>query len=264
MTPLTCEDTAVIRSRDLKNDYFSLLLGPFSKAKRCLPGSFVHIKLPKSELYFRRAMSIASVDADNEQIEIIFKIFGRGTTLLSQFRKNDRIDLLGPLGKVFKKPKSNERVIMVGGGVGFPPLLFLASNLVANGFPANQIEFFYGGRTSGEIVERKRINNLNVNFHPVTDDGSFGQKGLVTEIVAKYVHGKKGERMRLYGCGPEGMLKATDQLALKHEIPGQLSLEAPMPCGYGVCLGCVVPLRRGGHARVCCDGPVFDIGEVLL
>lgn len=264
MTHLTCEDTAVIRSRDLKNDYFSLLLGPYSRAKNCLPGCFVHVKLDKSDLYFRRAMSVASVDANKNQIEIIFKIFGRGTTHLSKYRKDDRLDLLGPLGKVFAKPKKNERVILVAGGVGFPPLLFLATNLVANGFPANQIEFFYGGQTSGEIVERSRIKNLKVKFHPVTDDGSFGQKGLVTEAVHKFVRENADEKMRIYGCGPEGMLKATDALGLEHNIPGQLSLEAPMPCGFGVCLGCVVPLKRGGHARVCCDGPVFDIGEVIL
>ena len=264
MTRLACEDTAVIRNRDLKNNYFSLLMGPFSKAKHCLPGSFVHVKLPKSELYFRRAMSVASVEADKNQIEIIFKIFGRGTTLLSRYRKNDRLDLLGPLGKVFTKPMKKERVILVGGGVGFPPLLFLASSLVANGFPANQIEFFYGGRTSHDILERTRIRKLGVNFRPATDDGSFGEKGLVTELVENYINSNPGRKLRLYGCGPEAMLKATDDLGRKYRLPGQISLEAPMPCGYGVCLGCIVPLRKGGNARVCAEGPVFDIGEVIL
>ena len=87
---------------------------------------------------------------------------------------------------------------------------------------------------------------------------------MVTDAVDDFVRANKSEKLRLYGCGPEGMLKATDQLGLRHNIPGQLSIEAPMPCGFGVCLGFVVELRRGGHARVCCDGPVFEIGEVLL
>lgn len=264
MTRLTSHETAVIRSRDLKNNYFSLTFGPYPKARHCLPGSFVHIGIPHSELYFRRAMSVASVDAEREEVEIIFKIFGRGTKLLSGFRRDDRLSILGPLGTTFKHPRKNERLIFVGGGVGFPPLLYLATHLIGNGFPANKIEFFYGGRTSGEIVERNRIRKLKLNFHPVTDDGSYGGAGLVTDAVDDFVRANKSEKLRLYGCGPEGMLKATDQLGLRHNIPGQLSLEAPMPCGFGVCLGCVVELRRGGHARVCCDGPVFEIGEVLL
>lgn len=264
MMRLTSYETAVIRSRDLKNNYFSLTLGPYPKARHCLPGSFVHIKIPNSELYFRRAMSVASVDAERGEVEIIFKIFGRGTKLLSAFHRNDLLNILGPLGTSFTRPRKNERLVLVGGGVGFPPLLYLATYLISNGFPANKIEFFYGGRTAGEIVERNRIKKLKLNFHPVTDDGSYGSTGLVTDEVEKFVTNNKSEKLRLYGCGPEGMLKAIDLLGVRHSIPGQLSIEAPMPCGFGVCLGCVVELRRGGHARVCYDGPVFEIGEVLL
>ena len=94
----------------------------------------------------------------------------------------------------------------------------------------------------------------------------FGwRQGLVTQAVEKYVaenHGKM--RLRLYGCGPEKMLKAVDDLGMKYGVAGQVSLEAPMPCGVGICLGCVINLRAGGHARVCTEGPVFEIGEVLL
>ena len=111
---------------------------------------------------------------------------------------------------------------------------------------------------------RARIKKLGVNFHPVTEDGSVGEKGLVTKPVEDFIQSNKKSRMRIYGCGPEGMLKATDELGIRHGIPGQISLEAPMPCGIGICLGCVVELTKGGHARVCCDGPVFNIGEVKL
>jgi dihydroorotate dehydrogenase electron transfer subunit len=209
-------------------------------------------------------MSVAGVDAEKKQLEIIFKIFGRGTRILSGYRKNARLDILGPLGNHFKPTGKNVTAVIVAGGVGFPPLMYLAADMVRRGHDPGNIRFFYGGRSKHDIVERARIKRLGVKFHPVTDDGSYGRQGLVTEAVEAYIREHAGEKMRLYGCGPEAMLKATDELGMKYRIAGQLSLEAPMPCGFGVCLGCVVPLRRGGHARVCREGPVFEIGEVLL
>ncbi len=254
----------ILRLRHLSRDYYSLKLGPWDRSAKCQPGQFIHVRLSGTEVYLRRAMSIAAVDPDSGEIEIIFKVFGRGTRLLSQCHSGDKLDVLGPLGVPFSMPRKNDTCIMVGGGVGFPPLYFLATRLVADGRDPKSIEFFYGGRTDGEIVERPRIRRLGVRFHPVTDDGTFGAKGLVTEVVDDFLKSGKVKNPRIYACGPEAMLKATDELALRHGVPGQVSLEAPMPCGYGVCLGCVVPLRAGGHARVCREGPVFEIGEVLL
>ena len=98
----------------------------------------------------------------------------------------------------------------------------------------------------------------------MTEDGSYGEKGLVTGPVERYIKSGDKAKMRLYGCGPDGMLRAVNELGLRLGVPGQLSLEAPMPCGVGICLGCVVPLVKGGYARVCQDGPVFEIGEVAL
>jgi len=258
------ERAVVLKRRHLSRDYYSLTFGPCSRAGKCRPGQFVHIMLPDTSVYFRRAMSLAAVDVASRQVEIIFKVFGRGTTIMAEYTKDTEIDILGPLGTPFKLPRKTDRVLLVGGGVGFPPLLYLASHLVATGFDPKQIEFFYGGRTSGEIVERQRIRALGVNFHPVTDDGSYGDKGLVTTAVESWLDTECPARPRLYSCGPEAMLKAVDELGMRRSVPGQLSLEAPMPCGFGVCLGCVVPLRAGGHARVCTEGPVFEIGEVLL
>jgi len=260
----TCEDTVLIKKRNLKNDYYSYTFGPYARAGQCRPGNFIHLQLPETEIYFRRAMSVAGVDKKKQEIEIIFKVFGRGTKILSEFKKNDRLNILGPLGNTFTPSGKGERVVIVAGGIGFPPLLFFAGELVEAGYDPKKIEFFYGGRTALDILERSRIKKLGVNFHPATDDGSFGRKALVTEIVEAYIKEHRDEKLRLYGCGPEAMLKATDTLGLKYSLPGQLSLEAPMPCGVGICLGCVVPLKAGGHARVCAEGPVFEIGEVNL
>ncbi len=260
----SCETTIVVRKRNLKNNYYALTCGPYSKAGQCRPGHFIHIKLPATDVYFRRAMSVAWTDADNELIEFVFKVVGRGTTLMSKMKKGDQLDILGPLGNKFTRPRKNERAIIVAGGIGLPPVLYMAENLVEHGFDPGQIELFYGGRSSHDIIERTRIKKTGIKFHATTDDGSFGQLGLVTQYVEELVKTAGNGKLRLYACGPEPMLKAVDDLGRKYGVPGQLSLEAPMPCGIGVCLGCVVPLRNGGHARVCADGPVFEIGEVIL
>lgn len=264
MNRYTPERVPIVSLRHLSRDYYSLKLGPWSRVGQCRPGQFVHLGLPQCDVYFRRAMSIAAVAVAGKELEIIFKVFGKGTQALSHHRKGDVLDLLGPLGVPFRPPSKSETCVLVGGGVGFPPLYYLASWLIERGFDPKAIEFFHGGRTSGEIVERSRIKKLGVRFHPVTDDGSFGVKGLVTEAVETYLTENALRRPRLYACGPGAMLKVADDLGRRLAIPGQVSLEAPMPCGFGVCLGCVVPLRAGGHARVCREGPVFEIGEVLL
>jgi dihydroorotate dehydrogenase electron transfer subunit len=264
MTKTICEKTLVVKKRNLKNDYYSLTFGPYSGSTGCRPGHFFHLRLPSADIFFRRAMSVAGVDTEQQEAEIIFRAIGRGTTLLSRMTKGDELDVLGPLGKPFSLPKRGEIPVIVAGGVGLPPMLYLAEDLVRRGTSPDRIEFFYGGRSSSDIIERSRIKKTGVRFHPTTDDGSFGQKGLVTEFVEKLFMAEPKGKYRLYACGPEPMLKAVDQIGVRMKVPGQLSLEAPMPCGYGVCLGCVVPLTSGGNARVCADGPVFDIGEVKL
>lgn len=240
-----------------------MIFSPYSGVNRCKPGQFIQLQIPSTNIFFRRPMSIAGV-RENGEIEVIFQVVGKGTTLLGKLNKNDRVNILGPLGISFTYPKKNERSIIIAGGVGFPPLMYLATEMVSKGYDPKTIEFFYGGRSKADILEISRIKKLGVNFHPVTEDGSFGSRGLVTKPVEEFIQKNSHSNMRIYSCGPEGMLKATDQLGLKYAIPGQLSLEAPMPCGVGICLGCVVELTKGGHARVCAEGPVFDIGEVKL
>jgi dihydroorotate dehydrogenase electron transfer subunit len=264
MTKPTCEDTYLIKKRDLKNNYYSIVLNSYKRAKNCNPGHFVQVQIPSTDVYFRRPMSVASVDKTKNQIEMIFKVFGRGTALMSQLQKGDRVNILGPLGQPFSMPDKNETIIIIAGGVGFPPLMFLTKEMVRKGYDPSKIEYFYGGRTELDIIEKNRIKKLGVSFHPVTENGKLGTRGLVTKPVEQFIKNNTDKKLRIYACGPEGMLKASNGLGLKYNVPGQVSLEAPMPCGVGICLGCVVPLTEGGHARVCFEGPVFNIGEVAL
>jgi dihydroorotate dehydrogenase electron transfer subunit len=262
MTKATCEDTFIVKKRDLKNDYFSLVLAPFSQTSKIKPGQFIHLRLPSTDIYFRRAFSVAAISPKKKEIEIIFKVFGRGTRILGEIDKGAHIDLMGPLGKSFTFPEKKDKVIMVAGGVGFPPLMFLAEELVKHGYNPKSIEFFYGGRSATDLVERARIKKLGVNLHLATNDGSLGNKGLITKAVEDFIKKHSKSKLCLFGCGPERMLKAVDDLSGKYKVPGQLALEALMPCGVGICLGCVVELKEGGFDRVCVDGPVFDTGVV--
>ncbi|MDH3890415.1 MAG: dihydroorotate dehydrogenase electron transfer subunit [candidate division Zixibacteria bacterium] len=263
MTKPKCESTPLINRRDLKNDYYSFTFAPYSQASDCRPGQFVHVKLPTDVVYFRRAFSVASVDSRKQSLELIFKSLGRGTKAFGTLADGDEVNILGPLGTSFKRPRKNETAVMIAGGVGFPPLMFFAQRLIEQGHDPQKLLFFYGGRSKTDIVERTRLKKMGVNLTVVTEDGSLGEKGLVVDPVQRYLDKRSG-RVQVYSCGPPGMLKAVNDLGLQVGIGGQLSLEAPMPCGFGVCLGCVVPLTAGGHARVCREGPVFEIGEVAL
>lgn len=264
MTKPSCEDTYLTKRLDLNNDYYSFKFAPYSRAQDCHPGQFIHLLLPSTNIPFRRAFSVASADPDKNEVEIIFKVFGRGTRLMGNFREGDMVNFLGPLGVPFALPSKEERVIIIAGGVGFPPLMFLAQRMIENGHQPGKIEFFYGGKGTEDILEVKKIRELGVNFRPVTEDGTCGQQGLVTEPLERFLVENRGADMRVYSCGPEPMLRAVDKIAQRFEIPGQVSVEAPMPCGIGICLGCVIPRTEGGHSRVCCDGPVFEIGEVVI
>ena len=259
-----CIDTYIIKRKSLGGSYFSLDIGPFSKMKSCRPGHFVHIRIPSQEILFRRPMSVAGISVEDKSIQVIVKILGRGTSLMSRMQAGEPVNILGPLGVPFTLPTKNKRILIAAGGVGVPPLIYLVEEMIQKGFKPDNINFFYGGRSSEDIIIRSRIKKTGVSFYPVTEDGSFGVKGLVTKPITAFLNDHNDGKNYIFGCGPEGMLKAVDKIGCEHKIDGQLSLEAPMPCGLGICLGCVVALTKGGHARVCVEGPVFKIGEVAL
>ncbi|MEE8577802.1 MAG: dihydroorotate dehydrogenase electron transfer subunit, partial [candidate division Zixibacteria bacterium] len=242
MTARSGEETQVIKQRDIGNGYFSLIVGPLRDYKRARPGSFIHVKLCSDKIYFRRAMSVAAVDSDNKTLEMIYHRVGRGTSYMATLRKGDKLNVLGPLGVPFSMPRKNERVVCVAGGVGMPPLYYLASHLVAKGFDPSKIEFLYGGRSKDDIIEQARLKKLKVKLRIATDNGTIGQRGLVTDLLDEFHSINGSGKLKLYACGPEGMLAAVNRYALQNGISGELSLEAPMPCGIGVCLGCVVEL----------------------
>ncbi|MEW5922420.1 MAG: dihydroorotate dehydrogenase electron transfer subunit [Candidatus Zixiibacteriota bacterium] len=263
MSKIIVENVKLTRKKSLGRGNFIFDLAPFSMARSIKPGQFIHVKQPGTNLLFRRAFSVYDFDADKKQLSIIFKIFGRGTIMMSKLEKGAELSIMGPLGNGFKLPSKRESAILAAGGIGMPPIYLLARQLLEKGHDPRKIWYFYGGASKEDLVEMNRIKKLGIKFYPSTDDGSYGFKGFVSDAIKDAIDLKDGA-FRIYACGPEGMLKAVDELALSNNLPGQLSLEAPMPCGIGICLGCIKPLRAGGYTRICREGPVYDVGEVLL
>ncbi len=264
MKPIVASDVFLTSRRDLKNDYLSLSFGPFNRIRSIKPGQFIHIGFQNSPTFYRRAFSIAGVNTAKKEVEIIIKVVGRGSYQLSQMRAGDTVNFLGPLGNPFTLPGKKQTALLVAGGVGYPPLLFLAMRMIERGFDPKNIAFFYGGRSSEDIVDRARIRKLGVRFVATTQNGTFGERGMITTPLVRFLYSGETGKNVIFACGPEGLLKAVDTIATEFETPGQLALEAPMPCGFGICLGCIAPLKSGGFARVCKEGPVFDTGTIAL
>lgn len=208
------------------------------------PGQFINIKL--DGFYLRRPISIYSYGPDF--LTIIFKVVGEGTKALSQMQKGDCLDVLLPLGNGFDISKGGRQPLLIGGGIGVPPLYGLAENLVDNGITPQVITGFNG---KGDIILTKEFQVLGIDPLITTVDGSAGIKGFVTDAM------KDLDFDYVYTCGPEPMLKAVYDAA----PCGQFSFEARMACGFGACMGCTCETKYG-YKRICKDGPVLYREEI--
>jgi dihydroorotate dehydrogenase electron transfer subunit len=237
-------------------------------ASQARPGQFVMVRVAPKNLdpLLRRAFAVHYVLEG--LFDILYAVVGKGTGLLTSLRARDRLDLLGPLGRGFEVDPSREPVL-VAGGVGAAPLLFLAQEIRRQGAEA---KLFYGARTAAKLVQADAFRQLGVEVNVCTEDASLGQAGLVTEILlpALMAEGIGPPQASVYACGPGPMLAAVARLCSGVGVPCQVSLHAFMACGIGACLGCAVSRRPGkpgqepSYAKVCIDGPVFDAEEVFF
>lgn len=208
-----------------------------------------------------RPISILGEEPRRGLLRFLLKVVGEGTRRLASLEPGQKVFGLGPLGNPFPPPNLADQrpALLVGGGVGVPPMVYLAERFTKDGVG---FTFLQGARTEEDLLLLDELSGLGVRPVLTTEDGSAGMRGLVTApLKDELAHGVRA----VYACGPEGMLKAVADLC-RGGVPCHLSLEARMACGYGVCLGCVVPVERGGrrlYERVCQEGPVFD-GEVIL
>jgi dihydroorotate dehydrogenase electron transfer subunit len=260
--------TNVLRNTDLGNANFLLEFEATPSMAQMKPAQFFMLGIPGSETLLRRPYSVCGTpgtfdDARAGAVQVLYKVVGTGTGLLASLAPGAVIDVLGPLGNGFEAPEDPAtRPVFVAGGIGSAPFPALASWLSERAAPPLM---YYGARTSGDLPLADWFESHTERLIVTTEDGSAGRKGLVTEPLAELLESSLTESLHLYVCGPEPMLKAVARLAQQHDVTCDLSLEAHMACGFGVCLGCVVPTRRSGsdevgYDRVCIEGPVMRAG----
>ncbi len=227
----------------VKNVYKMVLVGDTSDITTC--GQFINIQL--DGLYLRRPISVC--DCNETSVTIIYKVVGKGTEQLSKMSVGQSLDVLTGLGNGYDLSLSGDSPVLLGGGVGVPPLYMLAKKLIGQGKNVNVI---LGFNTADEVFYEQEFKKLGCNVTVTTVDGSYGVKGFVTNAYPEnYTY--------FYTCGPEPMLKAIYKTA---KTSGQMSFEERMGCGFGACMGCSCK-TIAGYKRICKDGPVMLKEEIL-
>ncbi|MFT5441753.1 MAG: dihydroorotate dehydrogenase electron transfer subunit [Myxococcota bacterium] len=229
------------------------------------PGQFVMLSpgpdqdAPRYDPLLPRPMAIfASSEVDGKHhIEVLYKVEGRGTQLLGGATEGDHVRLLGPLGTGFGLPAPDSHAILVGGGTGTASLYGLARAAKETG----RVTVILGARREGLLMAADEIEKLGVDVCIVTEDGSRGEAGLVTDALAPLI-AEADAGTRVYACGPTAMMRACAALAAEANVRCDVALENRMACGFGVCLGCAVPMDGGGFSLVCTRGPVYDATEL--
>ena len=250
----------VLEHRAVTGDYRLLRLRAADAAAAARPGQFVHLRVPGLEATaLRRPFSI--YDARDGVLSILYKQVGRGTAALARVAAGEAVSVLGPLGNGFPLPAAENAPLLVGGGYGVAPLVFLAR---AIGRPGT---VFIGGRTAGDILCADDFRALGWEVAVATQDGSLGARGLVTGPLDDRLADAAAPAPELFACGPDGMLRAVGDRAIARGCRAWLSLDKHMVCGVGACLACAQRLRLAdGTTRlgtVCKDGPVFESREIV-
>ncbi len=247
------EDLKVISNNRLNKEFYVLKLYSDEGIPEIFPGQFAEVRIDGSPTTFlRRPFSIYDVNYKEKTLELLVKIAGKGTLQLSHLEHNQKINLIYPLGNYFSSPPK-EGILLIGGGTGVAPLLFLGKYLKEK--HKLEPEFLLGYRTSELMVENDRFESVG-KLHVTTEDGSYGYKGLVIQhpVLSENLHNLN----MIYTCGPEIMMREVAGIAQQYDINCEVSLENLMGCGFGACLCCIVDTVDRGHVNTCTEGPVFN------
>ena len=249
-------DFQIIANRRINEEYFVLSLSGKQQLPEIKPGQFVQVRVDNApDTFLRRPISIYDVNYEKNILYLLIQIVGEGTRVLSGMKMGEILNLVYPLGNAFSLP-DGEKVLLIGGGVGVAPLMMLGRWL-----KQQQIEpvFLFGFRNSGLIVDIDLFNRFG-KVYIATDDGSAGEKGVVTQH--SFLRNVSGDISMVYTCGPVIMMKAVALWAENNGIPCEASLETNMACGIGACL-CCAQETVNGISHVCTDGPVFNSNELV-
>ena len=259
MLEQTVEIVANVRAADL---YFQLVVRAPGIAPLVQPGQFAHVRIPSLKAaLLRRPFSIYQVNGDT--FSLLYKTIGQGTAALARMLPGEVLNVIAPLGRGFTVPRDDATLpLLIAGGYGMAALYLLAQRSSRSGI------VFVGGRRRADILCVAEFTALGWEVRIATEDGSQGEKGLVTQPLLAAIRqpAPPGRHFRLFACGPTPLLHAVGQIAQEFNLPAELSMDTHMCCGIGACLTCVIPVKSGdgwAYQRVCTDGPVFNAQELL-
>lgn len=251
----------ILSNKKIYDSYYKMALKTPYIARNAKPGQFVQVRCTSGiEPLLRRPFSIHRVSGKG--IEILYEVVGNGTEILSRKKSEEYIDVLGPLGTGFSLPRAQgpgPRAIIVAGGIGVAPLVFLAEELAKKKI---RTAVLIGAKTKNHILCETDFKKTGAKVHVATDDGSKGCKGLVVKLLEKSLVPDPLSLVAVYACGPQPMLECIAVMCREQRLECEISLEEKMACGIGVCLGCAVKVKDGTYKLVCKDGPVFNAHEL--
>jgi dihydroorotate dehydrogenase electron transfer subunit len=258
--------TKILANEQVAQDHYLLRCVCPEIAESALPGQFIHVLISQeSSLLLRRPFTIYTVEGD--QFTILYQLIGAGTEMLSHLRCGNLLRAMGPLGNTFRIPPNLDPAIIVGGGAGIASLLLHAVALRKLGVRTLGL---VGSVNSARLLTVADLEEIGVETHISTDDGSVRHHGFVTEVLTQILEQPQAYELHnpvIYACGPYGMLRAVTKISQAYGVPTQLAMENRMGCAMGVCLGCVCKIRtpHGGfeYQRVCTEGPVFDAEDIV-
>ncbi len=226
-----------------------------------VPGQFANIEIPgHNELLLKRPLSICTIDKKNNAVTLVYQVKGKGTQALTKLREGAQIETILPVGRGFSLKNSDKKVFLVGGGVGIAPLLSVTQK-----WPDKEYEAFLGYKSRQYEYCLEDFKRVSANVHVSTDDGTLGERCVVTEILKRRLENTVPDAV--LACGPLPMIAALKSILAPLRIPAQVSMEQRMCCGFGACYTCVCGVDSGGgleYKKTCVEGPVFDLYEVVL
>ncbi len=255
MSKKEVKNLVVVENVALNSTNFLIKLKSSESIPKIEPGQFVNVEIKDTnEIFLRRPFSVFDMDYTENTMSLIVKILGRGSKKLTEIKKGEELSVVFPLGKTFTYPDINDKILLVGGGSGVAPMLFLAKEA---GLKKDNVTMLLGARTSEDHINVQKYEQYG-NLYFTTEDGSLGEKGFVT---AHSVFKNLKTYNKIYACGPDAMMKSIAKEADKAGVFCEVSLENLMACGFGVCLCCIEPTVKG-NLCVCTEGPVFNINDL--
>ncbi len=252
----TVIDFVLLENKQLNKDNFQLVLQSPILLSDIFPGQFTNVEIKDAkDIFLRRPFSVLDINYQQQTISLLVKILGKGSKKLTETIPGQTVSAIFPLGKSFTLPQKNDKILLIGGGSGVAPMLFLSKIC---GLNPDYVHILIGAKTKSDHIGISDYKQYG-QFYFSTEDGSFGEKGYVTNHS---IFTTQIERFdKIYTCGPVLMMKAIGKIAKEKNIFCEVSLENMMACGFGACLCCVED-TKAGHKCVCTDGPVFNVNDL--